>query len=109
MKRTEAQILLGIHLKEMALGPVEYEFCFNPCRKWRADVAIPSRHLLFECDGGSFKGGHKRGLALGADYERQNWAQMAGYRILRFTNEQVLNGTAKAFVREWLCGDTKTK
>jgi very-short-patch-repair endonuclease len=102
MKRTPAQLLLGVHLKELKLGHIEYEYRFNPERKWRADLAIPDKRLLFECDGGAFKGGHRRGVALGADYERQNWAQMAGYRILRFTNAQVLSGWAKEFVKSWL-------
>jgi very-short-patch-repair endonuclease len=103
VKRTPAQILLGIHLKEMEFGrSIVYEYQFNPGRKWRADLAIPELRLLFECDGGAYRGGHKRGKALGEDYEKQNWAQLAGYRILRFTNEQVLNGKAKAFLQEWM-------
>jgi very-short-patch-repair endonuclease len=103
---TPAQVLLGKHLKELlkTLGDweIEYEYRFDPERRWRADIAIPAYRLLFECDGGQFHGGHKRGHALSADYERQNHAVLAGWRILRFTNQQVLSGEAKAFLKEYL-------
>jgi len=102
MRRTPAQILLGVYLKELKLGPVEYEYRFVRERRWRADLAVPSARLLFECDGGAFRGGHRRGAALAADYERQNVAQMHGWRILRFTNQQVETGYAKAWLKSWL-------
>ena len=97
---TEAQKLLGIHLKELKLGKVEYEYQFCADRRWRADLAILDSRLLFECDGGQFHGGHKRGKALEGDYDKQNRAQLEGWRILRFTNRQILTGEAKAWLKE---------
>ena len=102
MKQTKAQILLGIHVKELKLGPVEYEHQFNHERRWRADLYLPEHRIILECDGGAFRGGHRRGKALEADYERQNWATASGYRLFRFTNEQVLKGEAKAWLAEHL-------
>jgi very-short-patch-repair endonuclease len=98
---TPAQVLLAKHLRELGLHP-EYEYRFNPDRKWLADIYLHESRILIECDGGKWHGGHKRGQALEDDYERQNWAQMARFRILRFTNEQVNSGWAKAWVDKYI-------
>jgi very-short-patch-repair endonuclease len=99
-RRTEAQIALGMALMELGFKASEvfYEYQFNPDRRWRADLAVPGDRLLLEADGGQFHGGHRRGNALAADYERQNWAVMNGWRLLRWTNKQILDGTAKAWL-----------
>lgn len=78
----------------------EHRFCEG--RKWEFDVAIPPLNLAFECDGGKWHGGHRRGKALEDDYERQNTAIMLRWRLLRFTNEQVLSGEAKEFLEKYL-------
>ena len=103
-KLTQAQILLGVHLEELGFTEINYEYAFNIDRKWRADIqatappTASNRFTLFECDGGKWRGGHRRGNALEADYERQNWAQAQGWTIYRFTNEQILDGRAKAWI-----------
>lgn len=106
-KLTEAQILLGKHLEELAFAGIRYEFRFNNERKWRADVAAwaPNdrySYCLFECDGGMFRGGHRRAAALEADYERQNWAAAKGFKLFRFTNREILTGKAKQWLQEHL-------
>jgi hypothetical protein len=108
-KFSEAQILLGKHLEELGFREICYEYKFNAERKWQADISAEgprswncNGHFLFECDGGKFRGGHRRGKALEADYERQNWAIINGFKLLRFTNEQVLKGEAKAFIERYL-------
>ena len=67
-------------------------------------VALPQYRRLFgiEIDGGMWTGGHTRGPGLEKDYEKQNLAQMNGYRILRFTNRQVQNGNAKEALKDLL-------
>jgi very-short-patch-repair endonuclease len=100
-RRTLAQIWLYDYLKEKYFN-VLAEYKFHDGRKWKFDIAVPYMHLAFECDGGKWHGGHRRGKALEADYERQNTAIMEGWRVLRFTNEQVLDGTAKAFIERYL-------
>lgn len=97
MKLTQAQLLLTIHLKELGLE-FELEPRVCPERRWRADIGIPSLRVLIECDGGLWSGGHKRGASLEDDYDKQNVAQAWGWRILRFSNQQVLDGRAKAFI-----------
>jgi very-short-patch-repair endonuclease len=106
--RSQAQILLGIHIRELSkFLRIEYEFRFHGGRQWKADVYLPDLKLLIECDGGLYPGGkgHKRGDALADDYMKQNVAQMLGYRLLRFSNQQVAQGEAKEFLRTWGIGD----
>ena len=106
-KLSEAQILLGKHLEELGFTSITFEWtiCFG--RRWRADICATAPKpwtgmVLFECDGGKWHGGHRRGNALEKDYERQNYCQINGYKILRFTNEQVLTGQAKEFLEKYL-------
>jgi hypothetical protein len=99
MKRTQAQILLRIHLREMGYHDLEIfdEYQFWPQRKWRFDVAIPHQRLAFECSGGNWAGGHRRGKAQEDEYDKLNTATMSGWRVLQWTNGQILNGHAKEF------------
>jgi very-short-patch-repair endonuclease len=106
--KQEAENLLAIHLTELGLTFVrEYKFCKD--RKWRADFAIeipPWEHkatVLVEIEGGIWRQGrHTRGTGFIADLEKYNTAAMLGYRLLRFSTQHVLEGQAKAFLKEWL-------
>jgi len=98
-------MLLAIHLRELGVTELKAEFQIDPARKWRADLALPAHRILIECDGGLHSGGHKRGAALEDDYSKQNVAQMLGWKILRFSNRQVLCGEAQTFLRKLLGDD----
>ena len=99
---TAAQELLKTHLSELGYAS-EFEYRFEPSRKWRFDLFLPEANMGIELDGGMFHGGHSRGIALEKDYEKQNIAQLKGFRILRFTNRQVLSGQALQFLKDNLC------
>jgi len=102
-KLTEAQILLKVFLQELGFTGIRNEFQFCPERKWHADIFAVSpdgRSFLLEADGGMHRGGHKRGKALEDDYERNNWAVLNGFIPLRFSNQQILSGAAKAWLKE---------
>jgi very-short-patch-repair endonuclease len=74
---------------------VEREFQFDPVRKWRADFAIPEKMLLIEVEGGTWKvGRHNRAQGFAADCVKVNTAVLRGYRVLRFTSDQVFSGYA---------------
>ena len=97
MKQTRAQILLGVHLRELGYACVpEHKFLAD--RKFAFDWADLEHRIGFECDGGQWTGGHMRGLKLENQYEKDRLAQINGWRCFRFTNRQILNGEAK----EWL-------
>lgn len=66
------------------------EYRFDAVRKWRFDFAWPSRMLAVEVEGGTHSGGrHTRGAGYAADCEKYNEAQIAGWRVLRFTSEHL--------------------
>lgn len=100
-KQTPAQILLGKHLVELGLEAIP-EYKFLESRRFHFDWYLPKHRMGLECDG-QWNGGHTRRFALDYDNERMNLAQMAGYRVIKFTNTMVLNGSAKAFLEKCLC------
>jgi very-short-patch-repair endonuclease len=69
------------------------ELRFHPERKWRFDLAVPSARIAIEIDGGVWTGGrHSRGAGQVADMEKANAAQLLGWRLFRFTPQQVKSG-----------------
>ena len=96
-----AQILLSVHLDELGLIN-EFELPVCEGRKWRFDICCPNERLAFECNGGKWHGGHRRGKAIEDENDKLNIATLTGWRVLQFTNEQILDGRAKAFLKEHL-------
>lgn len=103
MRQTEMQILLGIHLRELGIATVP-EWRFDHEREWRIDLYSHKYRLGFEVSGGNWTGGHRRGHAQEDEYDKLNEAQMAGIRIMQFTNQQVSDGRAKAFISRYIEG-----
>jgi very-short-patch-repair endonuclease len=103
-----AHTLFEAHLAELGLYyVVEARFHFS--RKWRFDFLLDER-VAVEIEGAIWsRGRHTRGKGFQADLDKYNAATMAGYRVLRFSTDDVLKGRAKAFLKEWLCGDIKIK
>ena len=92
--------LLHIHARELGLTP-QPEHRFAPPRRWRFDLAFPDRKLAIEIEGGAFtRGRHTRGAGFVKDMEKYNAAVLLGWRVLRFTPDQVLDGTARATLAE---------
>lgn len=112
MKRnqTEADILMWEHLLEIAvpaLWSVDREYQFAAPRKWRFDFMLwndsPERAIGIEIEGGAFsRGRHTRGVGFINDMEKYNHAALLGWRVLRFTPDQVLKGEAIAFIKKVL-------
>lgn len=101
-KLTKQQILLGIYLDELGIRfQREAKFCE---RAWRFDLMLPDYRIAIEINGGNWSGGHRRGKAQEDEYNKINWAQMVGYRVLQFTNYQVECGHARAFLKETVLG-----
>jgi very-short-patch-repair endonuclease len=73
----------------------EREFWFARPRRWRFDYAFVDRRLAVEVEGGAFtRGRHTRGAGFVADLVKYNAAAVAGWLVLRYTPEQVRQGTA---------------
>ena len=110
--KNEASILLGTFLDELGLKHTK-EFKFCPDRRWAADFYVPTLKLLIELEGGTGyflnpKGGvvlggrHNKAAGYAEDCLKYNEAQRLGFRVLRFTTGQVLNGDAKELIAKWL-------
>lgn len=73
--------------------PVE-EYKFSPDRNWRFDYAFPEFKIAIEQEGGIFTGGrHVRGAGYLKDMEKYNQAAILGWRILRYTPEQLVSNS----------------
>lgn len=105
-----ANLLLETHLKELGVyfWP-EFRFCKE--RRWRADYAVGTQnkinaaHVLIEIEGGIFTAGrHTRGTGYQKDIEKYNVAIANGFKVFRFSTQDVLSGRAKEFLeKNWLC------
>jgi very-short-patch-repair endonuclease len=68
------------------------EYRFNPDRHWRFDYANPILKIAIEVEGGVWiSGRHSRGKGMIADMEKYNWATINGWRVLRYTPQNLLN------------------
>jgi hypothetical protein len=100
--KTEAQTLLHTHLAELGIE-TEPELQFYAKRRWRMDLGCERLRLGFEIEGGAFsRGRHVRGQGFVNDLEKYNVATALGYRLFRFTPQQVLSGQAREFVKDWI-------
>lgn len=110
MKRAkpDAGTLLAIHLRELKQDFVrEYKFCDT--RNWRADFCVRNGDgvnwfgTLIEIEGAVWANGrHTRGSGYVKDLEKYTMASAIGYKLFRFSTEQVETGKAKEFLKEWL-------
>jgi len=83
--------------------PVDYEVRFHPIRKWRFDVAFPDVKIALEIEGAVWTHGrHTRGAGFLGDMEKYNTATLMGWRILRCTWDDVMEGKARDIMLEVL-------
>ena len=76
------------------------EYRFHPIRRWRFDYAIIDKKIAIEIEGGAFtQGRHTRGVGFVNDMEKYNNAVLLGWRILRFTPEQMKNANTYCFIK----------
>ncbi|HOS16259.1 MAG TPA: DUF559 domain-containing protein [Bacteroidales bacterium] len=70
---------------------VKKEFRFHPIRKWRFDYAVPDKKIAIEVEGGVWTyGRHNRASGFIKDMEKYNTAAEMGWRVLRFTPDDLL-------------------
>jgi len=70
---------------------IEHRFSLK--RRFRFDFACPDRRIAVEIDGGVWTyGRHVRGNGYICDMEKYNLAVVGGWRVLRYTPEQAMNG-----------------
>ena len=103
-RESDAELVLDAHLTELGCK-FEQEFRFHPVRKWRADYFVLNIQppTLIEIEGAVWtQGKHTRGDGYSGDLEKYNTAAALGFRVFRFTTQQVLRGEAKEFLKKYL-------
>jgi hypothetical protein len=99
----EANLVLEAHLRHSGLD-FEREWQFYEERKWKADYRVESTGgtVLLEIEGAVWtQGRHTRGSGYVKDLEKYRTAAAIGYKVFRFSTGEVLDGTAKEFLRKW--------
>ncbi len=105
----EAAFAFQLHALGL-LGECQREWRWHPTRRWRWDFCWPEHMLAVELQGGTYtQGRHTRGAGYRDDCEKANDAVVLGWRLLRFTGDQVNDGSAvqvvsDALARDWTPG-----
>ena len=77
-------------MQDILGSPVVDEHRFHTTRKWRFDLACPSRRIAVEIEGGAWsRGRHTRGVGYIGDMEKYNCAILLGWRVFRYTPNQL--------------------
>lgn len=82
----------------------EYRFAESIGRQFRSDGFL-APDLLIEVDGGVWMpggGGHSHPMHLETQHHRDNLAVILGFRVLRFTEKMIRDGTAVDHIRRAL-------
>jgi hypothetical protein len=110
---SQEQILISIHLAELGLPPCVFEHHFHESRDWRFDVSIPGIYLGIEIEGGihpfrnpkngeMIVGRHSRGAGYQEDLDKYNAATARGWRVFRFSVEDVKFGRSREVLADWI-------
>jgi len=87
------------HLIRGGLEVPEQEHKFLDRRRFRFDFAWVERKIAVEIEGGVWVGGrHTRGGGYSRDLEKYNLATLHGWRVCRFTTQDVTTQKAIAFI-----------
>jgi very-short-patch-repair endonuclease len=99
VKRSGLELLLEGHMISAGVARWKSEYRFHPVRMWRFDFAWPENMVAVELEGGLYTSGRHTSIAgFTEDCEKYNEATLLGWRVLRFTGEQVRDGTALKYV-----------
>jgi hypothetical protein len=123
--KSELEATFALQMRAAGIPePLHDTFQFVPQRRFRADFAWPALNLIVEIDGGSMgvpcpkcrkltepdpscrvcrgtgkhAGRHQSITGFRADCEKANEANLAGYLCLKFTGQDVNDGTALRYV-----------
>lgn len=93
----EAELLLHVRAYGLPEPEPEHAFAKEAGRRWRFDLAWPSRRIAAEVEGGIWAksaGRHNRGSGFEGDCEKYNAATLLGWKVLRFTERMIRSGEA---------------
>jgi hypothetical protein len=97
-----APVVFVLQIRHAHLPEPEAEFRFSGDRLWRFDYAWREEKLAVEIEGGISRwkpGRHTRAIGYQCDLDKYNTAVLMGWRLLRFSTRDILEGRAIDFVR----------
>jgi very-short-patch-repair endonuclease len=99
-----------LHLaRDAGLPAPVFEYRFHPPRRFRFDICWPAARVAIEQEGGVWSAGrHVRPQGYLRDLEKYNLAVVDGWRVLRYTPEQIRAGLWVDAVQRLLDGRTGT-
>lgn len=103
-QKEKANAILFMALcKSFSIPLPQQEFKFMDNRKFRFDFAWIEEKLAVEIEGGVWiQGRHTRGSGYVKDMEKYNLAAEAGWRVLRFTPQQIKKGETYKIIQNCL-------
>lgn len=91
----------ALHLRAAGIDGFEREYRFAPPRRWKFDFCDPARMIAVEGEGGTWtRSRHTTGKGYAADCEKYSAAAVLGWRVLRFTTDQVKSGMALRMLQQ---------
>lgn len=102
-KREKLENEFDSQLQSAKLSGYVRQYKFHPNRKWLFDFAFPEKKLAIEVEGGKWtRGRHQRPVGFQGDIEKYNEALRLGWRVLRFTGDDLKSCAAIDLVCELL-------
>jgi len=87
-------------LQKLTGCTITAEYRFHPKRRWRFDYAIIDHKVAIEIEGGVWEyGRHNRASGFLKDMEKYNEAAAMGWKLLRFTPQQILTTRAIELIK----------
>lgn len=107
-KKSKYEELFVGQYKNTALPILEREHRFHPKRKWRFDFSIVDLKIGIEIEGGIWmKGSHTRMHGYQDDCNKYNEAQALGWKVFRFTSDDIKKDRAIKFLWNYLNPDNQ--
>lgn len=95
----------ALHLRAAGIEGFEREHRFAPPRRWKFDFANPALMVALEVEGGTWaRSRHTSGKGYAGDCEKYSTAAVMGWRVLRFTTDQVKSGMALQMLQQAIEG-----
>lgn len=89
-KHKSQESTLAQQLTEAGITGWNTQYKFSESRKYTFDFAFPERMIAIEVEGATWVAGrHTRGKGYEDDCRKYNYAQLEGWKVLRFTSDQV--------------------